>query len=131
MTTRTILTDLSAYIADLIPGYTVKYFDWDAKKIDQGEPTALFFFPNNGAGNSNVLMQRFDVRILLIKLNRFPANLDVHDDVSRIVARFRQSIGVTNNIRYEILAENSGPFYTANDHSVYCFCEIRVYTEGY
>jgi len=128
---RQILVDCKQHVSDLIVGYDVKYLDWDAAEIDKGVATALFFFPNTGAGNSNVLLQQFDVRILCIKLNRMPAKLDVHDDISSIVTRFRQSSGLLSNVRYEILAEATGPFYTQNKHSVYAFCEIRVYTQGY
>lgn len=45
MTTRTILTDLRAYIDDLIPGYAVKYFRWtDADETSEG-PFVMMRFP--------------------------------------------------------------------------------------
>jgi len=125
VTTRTILTDLRAYIDDLIPGYAVKYFRWTDADESSQEPFVMLRFP--GSGNSDPLLQRIDVLLTLVQQ---PAGaVSGHDTMAAIARRVREGGGHGNVLRFEVLSEPAGPMYLENGRPVWVM-DVRCYTEG-
>jgi hypothetical protein len=125
VTTRTILTDLRAYIDDLIQGYAVKYFRWTDADESSESPFVMMRFP--GSGNSDPLLQRIDVLLTLVQQ---PAGaVSGHDTMAAIVRRIREGGGYGDVLRFEVLSEPAGPMYLENGRPVWV-ADIRCYTEG-
>lgn len=128
MTTRTILTDTVAYLGALLDGYAVKYFRWTDADESSSTPFVMLRFPGPG-GTSDELMQRFDVLLVLVQN---PSGVVTgHDDMSDILAKFREGGGRNTVVRFESLQSNfTGPQYLGNGRPVWTL-NIRCYTEDY
>lgn len=123
----TLLQRVHAHLdaANLLTGYSVRYFRWTDADIAGNTP--FIMFRQSGSGSSDILLQDTQVSVVLVGLPTTVVDADAR--AQQILRYVRGSTVQTDDaIRFDPVGTVRGPTYLENGRPVFEIV-VRVYTE--